>query len=86
MDIHNCIVGKYVYSIMDTNVQLWQSIMATHDTIMDIHKDHPNMDNHNSIMDICNSIISIIIGFICTWLSISPLARSSSPSSSSSLS
>ena len=42
--IHNCMVGKYVYSIMDTNVQLWQSIMATHDTIMDIHKDHSNMD------------------------------------------
>ena len=59
VDIHNCIVGKYVYLIMDTNVQLWQSIMATHDTIMDIHKDNSNMDIQNSIMNICNSIMDI---------------------------
>ena len=33
VDIHNCVVGKCVYLIMDTDVQLWQSIMVTHDTI-----------------------------------------------------
>ena len=58
MDIHNCIVGKYVYSIMDTNIQLRQSIMATHDTIMDIHKNNSNLDIQNSIMDIYYSIMN----------------------------
>ena len=35
--------------------------MATHDTIMDIHKDNSNLDIQDLIMDIYNSIRDIHI-------------------------
>ena len=55
MDMHNLqqlwisIIALWVdmLNLLDYGyqyVQLWQSIMATHDTIMDIHKDNSNLD------------------------------------------
>ena len=49
-------------------VQLWQSIMATHDTIMDIHKDNSNLNIKTLLwISIIQSWISIMIGFIRTF-------------------
>ena len=69
MDMHNLqqlwisIIALWVICLLDYGyeyVQLWQSIMATHDTIMDIHKDNSNLDIKTfNIMDIYNSVMDI---------------------------
>ena len=56
MDIS--IIALWVYSVMDITIRLRQPVMATHNTIMDIHNDNSNMDIQNSV-DICHSVMDI---------------------------
>ena len=44
---------------MDINIQLRQPVMATHNTIMDIHNGNSNMEIQNSDVDICHSVMDI---------------------------
>ena len=52
MDIHNSsqvwisMTALWVCSVMDINIQLWQPILATNNTIIDIRNDNSDMDIH----------------------------------------
>ena len=50
MDIS--IIALWVCSVVDINIQLRQLVMATQNTIMDIHNDNSNMDICHSVVDI----------------------------------